>query len=98
MVLDKLGESLRGTLKKLANSVFVSDTVLNEIIKEIQRALLQSDVNVKLVLELSNEIKKRAKKEELPSGLNKREQLVNIVYEELTNFMGREFEPIAITN
>ena len=98
MVLDKLGDSLRGTLKKLTGSMFVSDTVLNEIIKDIQRALIQSDVNVRLVLELSNQIKKRAKTEELPPGLSKREQLVNIVYEELTEFLGGEFEPIKINS
>lgn len=96
MVLDKLGESLRDTLKKLANSVFVSDTVLNEIIKDIQRALLQSDVNVKLVLDLTNNIKERSKKEDLPPGLSKKEQLINIVYDELTKFLGGEFQPIKV--
>ncbi|MFT4326084.1 MAG: signal recognition particle protein Srp54 [Candidatus Woesearchaeota archaeon] len=96
MVLDKLGDSLRGTLKKLANTVFINDTVLNEIIKDIQRALIQSDVNVKLVLSLTNTIKDRAKNEELPTGLSKREQLINIVYEELTQFLGGEFEPLKI--
>jgi signal recognition particle subunit SRP54 len=94
MVLDNLGNSLRETLKKLASSVFVNDTLLNEIIKDIQRALLQSDVNVKLVLELTNIIKERSKKEELPAGLSKKEQLINIVYEELTKFLGGDFEPI----
>lgn len=94
MVLDKLGSSLRDSLQKLAKSVFVSDKVLNDLIKDIQRALLQSDVNVKLVFELSKHIKERAKNEELPSGVTKREQLVNIVYDELVNFVGGDFEPI----
>lgn len=96
MVLEKLGDSLKGTLQKLAKSVFVSDKVLNELVKDIQRALLQSDVNVKLVFSLTNSIKERAKNEELPSGLSKKEQLVNIVYEELTKFLGGEFVPIKI--
>lgn len=97
MVLDKLGESLKNTLKKVANSLFVNDQVLNEIIKDIQRSLIQSDVNVKLVLSLTNTIKDRAKNEELPPGLSKREQLVNIVYDELTKFLGGEFEQLDIS-
>jgi signal recognition particle subunit SRP54 len=96
MVLEKLGDSLKNTLKKLANSVFVNDQVLNEIVKDIQRALIQSDVNIKLVLSLTNSIKERAKNEQLPSGLSKREQLVNIVYDELTKFMGGDFESLSV--
>lgn len=97
MVLDKLGDSLKNTLKKVANSLFVNDQILNEIIKDIQRALIQSDVNVKLVLSLTNTIKERSKTEQLPPGLSKREQLVNIVYEELTKFLGGEFLPLDIS-
>lgn len=97
MVLDKLGDSLKNSLQKLANSVFVNDQVLNDLIKDIQRALLQSDVNVKLVFSLTNSIKDRAKNEDLPSGLTKKEQVVNIVYEELTKFLGGEFEPIKVS-
>ncbi len=90
MVLDKLGQSLKGTLQKIAKAVFVDETLINELIKDIQKALLQADVNVKLVFELTNEIKKRAKEEKLPAGLTKKEQLINIVYEELVKFLGQE--------
>lgn len=96
MVLEKLGDSLKNALKKVTGALFVNDQVLNEIAKEIQRALIQSDVNVKLVLSLTNSIKDRAKNEELPPGLSKREQLINIVYDELTKFMGGEFEPLSV--
>ena len=50
MVLEKLGDSLKSTLQKIAKSLFVDEKLINELIKDIQRALLQSDVNVKLVL------------------------------------------------
>ena len=59
MVLDKLGESLKSTLSKIAKSVFVDEKLINELVKDIQRALLQSDVNVKLVFSLSEKIKQR---------------------------------------
>lgn len=96
MVLGKLGDSLKSSLQKLANSVFVNDTALNELIKDIQRSLLQSDVNVKLVFSLTNAIKDRAKNEKTPSGLTKKEHIVHIVYEELTQFLGGEFVPITL--
>ncbi len=90
MVLEKLSQSLKGTLQKIAKSLFVDEKLINELVKDIQRALLQSDVNVKLVFELTNNIKERIKKEDTPGALTKKEHLINIVYEELTKFLGGE--------
>ena len=89
MVLEKLGNSLKNTLSKIAKSMFVDEKLINELIKDIQRALLQADVNVKLVFDLTNSIKERIKKEEPAKGLTKREQLINIVYDELVIFLGK---------
>ena len=96
MVLENLGDSLKNTLSKITKALFVDEKLINELVKDIQRALLQSDTNVQLVLALSNKIKERAKENPLP-GLTKREQLVSIVYEELTNFLGKETHEITIT-
>ena len=95
MVLEKLGSSLRETLTKITKSIFIDDTVINEVVKDIQRALLQSDANVQLVFDLSTKIKQRAK-EKTPPGITQREQLIKIVYEELTNFLGKETHEIKI--
>lgn len=96
MVLEKLGETLRATMTKVANALFVDEKLVNELVKEIQRALLQADVNVKLVFELSNKIKERALKQEPPPGLTKKEYLVNVVYEELSTFLGGEGHKIEV--
>ncbi len=96
MVLDKLGDSLKNTLAKITKALFVDDKLINELVKDIQRALLQADTNVQLVFQLSTNIKDRAK-ESAPPGLTKREQLINIVYEELTNFLGKESHEIKIS-
>lgn len=96
MVLEKLGSSLKETLSKIARSMFVDEKLINELIKDIQRALLQADVNVKLVFDLTNNIKERIKKEGEVKGLSKKEQLINIVYEELVNFLGKEAYKIDI--
>lgn len=97
MVLDALGERLRGALDKISKALFVDETLVNELVREIQRALLQADVNVKLVFEISKNIKTRALKEESP-GLDKKEQLVKIVYEELVNFLGKEKYELKTVN
>lgn len=90
MVLDNLGNSLKNTLSKISKALFVDERLINELVKEIQKALLSGDVNVKLVLDLTKKIKERALKEEPPGGLTKKEYLVNIVYQELVNFLGEE--------
>ncbi len=90
MVLEKLGNSLKDTLSKIAKAVFVDEKLINELIKDIQRALLQADVNVKMVFEFTKNIKEKALKEETPAGLTKKEHLINIVYDELVVFLGGE--------
>ncbi|MBD3361455.1 signal recognition particle protein [Candidatus Woesearchaeota archaeon] len=98
MVLDKLSSSLKGTLQKIAKSVFVDEKLINELIKDIQKALLQADVNVSLVFDLTKAIKERITKEETPGALTKREHLINVVYEELVKFLGGEKAEISITD
>jgi signal recognition particle subunit SRP54 len=96
MVLEKLGSSLKSTLQKIAKSVFVDEKLINELVKDIQRALLQADVNVSLVFDLTKSIKERITKEETPGALTKREHLINIVYEELVKFLGGEKSELNI--
>ena len=96
MVLDKLGSSLKNTLKKIAEAVFVNDKLIEELVREIQRALLQADVNVQLVFKLSENIKQRALKEKTPETITKKEHLIKIVYEELVKFLGEQKQEIKI--
>lgn len=89
MVMDKLGSSLQDALKKLVKSGRIDERTVNEVVKDIQRALLQADVNVKLVMEMSKHIKERALNEEVPSGMSPREHVIRIVYQELINIIGK---------
>ena len=68
MVLDNLGDSLKRTIKKIANAAHVDAALVKEVVRDIQRALLQADVNVKLVLALSKKIEQRALEEKPPAG------------------------------
>lgn len=96
MALDKLGKTLRSSLRKLARAGYIDKETLDETIKEIQRALLSSDVNVKLVFKMSEKIKERAENEKPKPGLSQREHIVNIVYEELLNALGGEAEKLEL--
>ncbi len=89
MVLDNLGESLRKTLQKLTNSSRIDEKTVNELVKDIQRSLLQADVNVKLVFSLGKKIKEKALEEKPPTTIGQKEFLVNIVYDTLVEFIGK---------
>lgn len=95
--MEKLGQSLKNVLKKIAGAPLVDEKLINELVKDIQRALLHADTNVQLVFDLSKSIKQKALKKDIPKGLSYRDYLVRIVYEELTNFLGGETKGIKIT-
>jgi signal recognition particle subunit SRP54 len=90
MVLDRLGSSLNDALKKIFRAPVMDEKTVKELVRDIQRALLQADVNVKLVLEVSKRIEQRALKEKVPPGVSRREHVVKVVYEELTRFLGEK--------
>jgi signal recognition particle subunit SRP54 len=90
MVLERLGSSLNDALKKVFKAPVMDEKTVKELVRDIQRALLQADVNVKLVLEVSKRIEERALKEKVPPGVSRREHVVKVVYEELTRFLGEK--------
>jgi signal recognition particle subunit SRP54 len=96
MALDRLGSSLTGAIKKLFRAGVVDEAAVKELVRDIQRALLQADVNVKLVLGISKRIEDRALKEKVPPGISRREHVIKVVYEELTRFVGDKPVPIKM--
>ncbi|MDX1610884.1 MAG: signal recognition particle receptor subunit alpha, partial [Candidatus Thermoplasmatota archaeon] len=78
MVLGGLQDSLRDTLNKIARAGRIDDDLVKEIVRDIQRALLKADVNVKLALQLTRRIQERAL-DEKPAGASAREHVVRIV-------------------
>jgi signal recognition particle subunit SRP54 len=96
MALDRLGSSLYDALKKVFRASVVDETTVKELVRDIQRALLQADVNVQLVLGISKRIEERALKEKVPPGISRREHVIKVVYEELTRFVGDKPVPIKM--
>jgi signal recognition particle subunit SRP54 len=90
MVLESLGKSLRGVLQKIARSGTVDEALIAEVVRDIQRAMLQADVNVQLAIDLTARVKKRAKEEKPPAGASVRDFLVRIIYEEIRRTLGKE--------
>lgn len=96
MALERLGSSLYEALKKVFKASVVDEATVKGLVRDIQRALLQADVNVQLVLGISQRIEERALKEKVPPGISRREHVIKVVYEELTRFVGDKPVPLKI--
>src|SRR6056297_2803151 len=92
MVLDNLGSSLRGTLDDLRGKSRISEDDIENVVKEIQRSLLQADVDTSLVMDLSDSIRQRALEEDPPKGTSARDHVLRIVYEEMVDLVGESTE------
>lgn len=90
MVLEKFSENLRQVFRRITGLTIVDKKAVEEIILDLQRCLLQADVDVNLVAEISARIKKKVLEAKLPSGLSLREYFIKILYEEVVNFLGKE--------
>ncbi len=89
MVLEGLSDKLKETLKKIANAPHIDKELVKEVMKDIQRALLQADVNVKLVLQLTKALETRALTEKPPAGMSAKEHVIRIIYQELVKILGK---------
>jgi signal recognition particle subunit SRP54 len=94
-MLDNLRSSLGAALKKLVGASDVNEELIDSLCKDVQRALLQSDVNVRLVLNITQNLKKRSLEESPPKGLSRKDHVVSILYDELSRLMGNKGENIA---
>ena len=86
-MLEKLGQVLRKATDKIANAIFLDKNLVDGIVRDLQRALIEADVNITLVKELSDKIKKAALDERI-KGIEKKEHLIKLLHDELTNILG----------
>jgi len=94
--LEGLGKSLSDAMKKLLRMAVVDEKAVKELVRDLQRALLQSDVNVNLVMQISQAVEKRSLEDKLPPGISRREHVVKVLYEELTRFLGEEPSKLTV--
>ncbi|HLC48429.1 MAG TPA: signal recognition particle receptor subunit alpha [Candidatus Norongarragalinales archaeon] len=88
-----LGQGIRKALSRITGAPILDENAIRELVKELQRVLIGSDVNVKLVYELTKRIEEKALKEKKAQNLNLREHIVRTVYDELVAILGEKYEP-----
>ena len=93
-MLDNLRTGLRSALKKIVGASDINEEVIESLCKDVQRALLQSDVNVRLVLSITNNLKNRALTEQPVKGLSRKDHIITILYGELATLLGYTGETI----
>ncbi len=88
MVLDSFGGSIKKIFSKVTGYSIVDKEKVEALVIELQRALIMADIDVSLVAELSERIKKKVLKDETPKGMSMKEWLVKNLYDELVWFLG----------
>ncbi|MGC9309997.1 MAG: signal recognition particle receptor subunit alpha [Candidatus Nanoarchaeia archaeon] len=86
-MLNKLSEALKSGVKRISNAVFIDKKLIDSIIKELQRALIEADVNIDLVFQISQKIRKVALDEKI-KGIDKKEQLIKLIHDQLEEILG----------
>ena len=88
MVLEKLGSMLIETIDKIKRAMVVDKKTVEMVVRDLQRALLLADVDVTLVMKISESVRRKALEEELPPGISRRQHLIKVIYDELINLLG----------
>jgi len=86
-MLERLGEVLRKATDKIANAIFLDKNMVDNIVRDLQRALIEADVNIVLVKQISDKIKKAALDERI-KGLEKKEHIIKLLHDELVAILG----------
>lgn len=90
MAFDSLTDKLQNVFRKLRSKGTITEADVKEAMKEVKRALLEADVNFKVVKQFINSVSERAVGEEVLKGLNPGQMVIKIVKEEMDKLMGSE--------
>ncbi len=96
-MFDSLSDRLQEIIRKTSGNSELNEENMSESLREIRRALLEADVNLKVVKAFISNIKTRAEGEEVLKGVNPAQQLVKIVNDELVAILGGQNEPLNLT-
>ena len=97
MAFEGLSSRLQGITKKLKGKTRITESDLKEILREVKLALLEADVNYKIVKEFISEIETKALGQDVLKSLTPGQQVVKIVKDELVSLLGGEESKIAFT-
>jgi signal recognition particle subunit SRP54 len=98
MAFEGLSERLQASLAKMRGKGKISEADVKEMMREVRLALLEADVNFKVVKQFVNDVKERAIGQDVMKSLTPGQQVVKIVHEELTTLMGSDVVPITFSS
>ncbi|MBT2725948.1 signal recognition particle protein [Bacillus sp. ISL-75] len=98
MAFEGLADRLQNTIQKIRGKGKVSEADVKEMMREVRLALLEADVNFKVVKDFVKKVSERAVGQEVLKSLTPGQQIIKIVNEELTELMGGEQSKIAVSN
>ncbi|PGS53731.1 signal recognition particle protein [Bacillus sp. AFS041924] len=98
MAFEGLADRLQKTLQKVRGKGKVSESDVKEMMREVRLALLEADVNFKVVKDFVKRVSERAVGQEVLQSLTPGQHVVKVVQEELTALMGGEQSKIAVAN
>lgn len=98
MAFEGLSEKLAAVVKKMRGTKKIEEATLKETLREVRMALLEADVNFKVVKDFVNTIKERALGQEVSEGLNPGQQVIKIVHEELIHLLGDNQSKLNISS
>lgn len=93
-MFDSLSDRLQDIIRKTSQGGALTEDNMQEALREIRRALLEADVNLRVVKAFISNIKDKAEGEEVLKGVNPSQQLVKIVHDELVDLLGKELSPL----
>lgn len=96
-MFDNLSEKLQEIIRHTSGNDALTQENMQEALREIRRALLEADVNLRVVKAFISNIKDRAEGEHVLQGVNPAQQLVKIVHDELVKLLGNELKPLNLT-
>lgn len=98
MAFEGLADRLQNTMQKIRGKGKVSEADVKEMMREVRLALLEADVNFKVVKDFVKKVTERAIGQEVVKSLTPGQQVIKVVKEELTELMGGEQSKIAVSN
>lgn len=98
MAFEGLAERLQGTIQKIKGKGKVTEQDVKEMMREVRFALIEADVNLKVVKEFVKKVSERAIGADVMTSLTPGQQVIKIVQDELTELMGGEQSPIKFSN
>ena len=93
-MFESLGDRLQNVLHKIKGYGKITEDNISDMMREIRLALLEADVNYKVVKEFTNTVKEKALGEEVASSINPGDLFVKIVKDELVELLGGESKPL----